>query len=194
MQQPLAFRSYQSFTQEQFASWLDSVPTDDLHHYELLDGFIVREPPAGWPHGEIEIEIGWRLSAWVKPRRLGRTFGSSQGFDLPTGDTVQPDLSFVSTARWQPNPGPGFLRVVPDLLFEILSPGTRDIDQRQKKRIYARNEVREYVLVDPRSQTLERFCLADGSLGEGRVFYANDYESHVLPGFVMPVGELFVDG
>ena len=46
------FQSDRRFTQRQFKHWLRTVPPDDLYHYELLDGFIVMEPPAGWEHGE----------------------------------------------------------------------------------------------------------------------------------------------
>ncbi len=45
----LAFRSLDRMTQEEFASWLEDLPPEDLHHYELLDGFVVMDPPAGCP-------------------------------------------------------------------------------------------------------------------------------------------------
>ena len=49
----LAFRSLDRMSQEEFARWVETLPPEDLHHYELLDGFVVMEPPAGWPHGGI---------------------------------------------------------------------------------------------------------------------------------------------
>jgi len=193
----LVFRSCDPVTRRDFAEWVESVSPDDLHHYELLDGFVVREPPAGWPHGELEIEIGRRLATFVKSRRLGRTFGSSQGFSLPSGDVVEPDVSFVCAERWRAaQPLGGFLTVVPDLVFEILSPSTESIDRGQKKRIYERNGVREYVLLDAEARTLEQFGLVEegARFDGGRVLGAGEtFASRVLPGLVIPVGELFAD-
>ena len=48
-----AFRSEETFTQEEFRAWLDRLPASDIHHYELIRGRIVMSPPAGWPHGGI---------------------------------------------------------------------------------------------------------------------------------------------
>jgi Uma2 family endonuclease len=191
----LAFRSLDPMTQAEFARWLKTVPANDLHHYELLDGFIVMEPPAGWPHGGIEIEVGSRLQAYLESHPIGRLCGSSQGFELPSGDTVEPDLAFISRERWARlrRPIRGFLRVVPDLVVEILSPGTRQIDQKQKKRIYERNGVREYWLVDPRSRSVEVFRLLEkGDYDAGRRFMAGDtLDCGVLPGLRLDVAALF---
>lgn len=196
--QSLAFRSCDPMTQPEFARWLQTIPAGDLHHYELLDGFVVMEPPAGWPHGEIELEIGSRLKSFLRFRskRLGRVFGSSQGFDLPSGDTVEPDVSFVSAERWRelPQPVRGFLKVVPDLVVEVLSPGTERIDQGQKKRIYRRNGVREYWLVDPRSATVQWLCWTeDGDEEDLLVAIGNTLASRVLRGLQIPVADLFPD-
>jgi Uma2 family endonuclease len=204
----LAFRSLDPMTQAEFVRWLETVPQNDLHHYELLDGFIVMEPPAGWPHGGIEIEIGSRLRAFLEAHPIGRLCGSSQGFELPTGDTVEPDLAFISQERWATLPRPirGFLRVVPDLVVEILSPGTRRIDRGQKKKVYERNGVREYWLVDPKSHSVEVFRLRESGkptgpeqdqrrheYGPGRRFAAADtLDCAVLPGLRLAVADLFL--
>ena len=198
----LAFQSLDPMTQAEFARWVETVPHNDLHHYELLDGFIVMEPPAGWPHGGIEIEIGSRLRAFLESHPIGRLCGSSQGFELPTGDTVEPDLAFISQERWARlrRPIRGFLRVVPDLVVEILSPGTRRIDRGQKKKVYERNGVREYWLVDPKSHSVEVFRLRESEQDErepeydaGRRFAAGDtLDCGVLPGLRLAVADLFL--
>jgi Uma2 family endonuclease len=91
----------------------------------------------------------------VKQRRNGKVLDSSQGFELPSGDTVEPDHSFVSNERWDAAPAPKlgeFLKVVPDLVVEVLSQKTASQDRGEKKAIYERNGVREYWLVDPRAR------------------------------------------
>jgi len=183
-------------TQSEFALWLQTIPARDLHRYELLDGFVVMEPLAAWPHGEIEGEVVSRLKSFLmsKPKALGRVFGSSQGFDLPTGDTVEPDVSFVSAERWQAlmRPVRGFPAVVPDLVVEILSPSTKKIDQEQKKRIYERNGVREYWLIDPASHSVQLLVATGSMFDAGRLLSADDVlASQVLPGLEVRVADLF---
>ena len=58
--------------------------------------------------------------------------GSSAGYDLPSGDTLEPDVSFLSAARLAAGPAPErgrFLRIVPDLVVEILSDSTAKRDR-----------------------------------------------------------------
>ncbi|MHC4899787.1 MAG: Uma2 family endonuclease [Planctomycetota bacterium] len=181
-------------TQEEFARWLETLPPGDLHHYELLDGFVVMEPPAGWPHGRIGVLVLTRIENFLGDKPLGLVLDSSQGFNLPTGDTVEPDVTFVSNERWAaiPRPVRGFLAVVPDLVVEILSPSTKRIDQAQKKRIYERNGVREYWLIDPESSSVRQLLLTADGFDEGRVLVDGDIlASAVLAGLRIPVAELF---
>jgi hypothetical protein len=84
----LTFESSQTVTQREFAAWARVLETRDRNRYELLNGRVVLEPPAGWPHGEAEVDVAVALATFVKARRLGKVFGSSQGFELPSGDTV----------------------------------------------------------------------------------------------------------
>jgi len=180
-------------SQAEFAKWVRSRPASDLHHYELLEGQIVCEPPAGWPHGETEAHLVERIAAFVRQRGLGRVFGSSTGLELPSGDTVEPDMSFVSKERWEAqSPKPqGFARVVPDLVVEILSPSTRARDRNQKKRIYERNGVRESWLVDPESRSVTRYVAQDQRFDQGVILGESDrLLSVVLEGFDVDVGGL----
>ena len=95
----IAFESKDRVTQEEFAEWVEKRAPRDFH-VELINGRIVMNPPAGWPHSEVGHNLGLILGNWVKARRLGRVFDSSQGFELPSGDTLEPDRSFVSAKRW----------------------------------------------------------------------------------------------
>lgn len=193
--QEISFESTSQMSAEEFARWVEERASWDLHHYELLNGRVVINPPAGFPHGEIEGAVVTLLRTYVYPRGLGRVHGSSQGFELPSGDTVEPDCSFVSKQRWQqaPEPQPGrFLRAVPDLLVEILSGSTMSRDRGEKKAIYERNGVREYWVIDSRVRTLAVFHLQDGRYGRGET-YAEDaqFKSKVLPELEFTVGSLF---
>jgi Uma2 family endonuclease len=190
------FRSSETFSQHEFARWVETLPPGDLHHYELLNGSIVREPPAGYPHGEVAGKLLYLCQRFVAPRKLGRVFDSSQGFALPSGDTVEPDVSFVSAARWEalPKPVRGYPRVAPELVFEVLSPSTRKLDEIEKKAIYARNGVLEYVLVDPEARTLVQMVAGSSGYDRGVTLSEREiYRSSVLAGLEIAVGDMMAE-
>src|SRR6185369_39881 len=108
-------------------------------------------PPAGWRHGGVEARLAASVGTFVQSRDLGVVFGSSTGYELPSGDTLEPDLSFVSSERWRALPRPipeGFLRIAPTLVVEILSRSSASRDRHEKRAIYAQSGVEEYWLVD----------------------------------------------
>jgi Uma2 family endonuclease len=193
--QDLVFESTRMLTQEAFGVWVRERSGWDLNHYELLQGRVTMTPPAGYPHGEIEANVLALLHAFAKPRALGRVFGSSQGYDLPSGDTLEPDVSFVSTRRWQEAPTPEegkFLRVVPDLVVEILSAATAARDRGAKKAAYEASGVLEYWLVDRGVCEVVRFVRGAQGFGEGRAFRGEELmRSEVLEGLEFPVRVVF---
>ena len=69
-------------------------------------------------------------------------------------DVAQPDMLFVSNDRsaivTERN-----IQGAPDLVVEVLSPGTPRYDRGYKQVLYSRHGVREYWLVDPDAGTVE---------------------------------------
>jgi Uma2 family endonuclease len=189
-----AFSSDARFDQRSFLRWLRQRPASDLNHYELIDGRIVMTPPAGWPHGCIDAALGQLLREHVQRHRLGIVQGSSAGYNLPSGDTVEPDVSFISAARFAagPRPEPGqFLAIVPTLVVEILSAATARRDRTEKKAVYERNGVAEYWLLDPAKRTVTVFCLRRRRYGSGRVYASGPIRSRALPRLRATVEQVF---
>jgi Uma2 family endonuclease len=50
----------------------------------------------------------------------------------------------------------------PDLIVEVLSLDTKQLDRREKFRLYERHGVREYWMLDPSEMLLEAWALHDG--------------------------------
>lgn len=190
-----AFVSTVTFSQKAFKRWVEQRPVTDLNRYELTDGRIVMTPPAGWEHGENEATVIRILGDFVTSHNLGKVFGSSTGYDLPSGDTLEPDASFISVERWSKGPQVGrrqFLKIVPNLVVEILSPATAQRDRVEKKRTYEVNGVDEYWLVDSDRREVTVFQLRAGRYGAGKRFRANqNLRSRVLSGLNLPIRLLF---
>jgi len=136
-----------------------------------------------------------RIHAHGGKHDLGKVFGSSQGYELPTGDTLEPDASFVSNARWSAGPAPKrgeFLRVVPDLVVEILSPSTASRDRGEKRKAYEAAGVRELWLVDERAGEVLVFARKAKTLGRPLVANAGKrVKSIAVAGLVIDTREIF---
>jgi Uma2 family endonuclease len=185
-----AFVSLESFTPATFKRWVNHRPSNDINRYELASGRIIMTPPASWDHAEIESRVIRIIGDYVAKHHLGKSFGSSAGYQLPSGDILEPDASFISRQRWArgPQPLPGqFLKIVPTLVVEILSPATTRRDRIEKKAIYEANGVDEYWLVDPRAREITvYYLLQSGKYDAGHRFQARQtLRSEALPGFAV---------
>ncbi len=120
---------------------------------ELIGGEIRMTPSPEWSHQHAVSVLDRRLGAWAEAADLGIVFVAPLDVYLPSGDVVEPDVLFVARGsnavldRW--------VRGVPDLLVEVLSPSNADFDRGVKRELYARNGVPEYWIVDPEARTIE---------------------------------------
>ena len=107
-------------------------------------------------------------------------------------DTVlQPDLAVVLDEH-RDMIRKGRLFGAPDFVIEILSPSTASRDRREKRAVYARQQLREYWLVDPKRARIEVFVLESGNLVKKAEHDQGEARSlAVLPGFVAPLAEVF---
>lgn len=74
-------------------------------------------------------------------------------------NVVQPDLLVVCDRNKMTDAN---IQGAPDLVAEVLSHSTSLRDKREKKRLYERFGVREYILVYPDDALVERYSLANG--------------------------------
>lgn len=190
------FRSDESFTLRTFRRWVDSRPMSDVNHYELVRGRIVMSPPAGWTHASLGALIVGLLGAHVRRHRLGKVFDASLGYVLPSGDVLEPDASFVSARRFEanrPSRSNEYLRAVPNLVVEILSPGTAVRDRGEKRELYEQNGVDEYWIVDSDHRAVTVFTAGPRGYGAGRTAIGGALRSRVLPKLRVSVAALFSD-
>jgi len=193
MEPQISDRSEQRMTQAEFRDWLQQRPADDLCHYELIHGRIVTSPGAVFGHGRSGATVLAALHRHVSQHQLGAVLDARATYELPSGDTVEPDVSFLSRAKLAaapPDPD-RFVQLVPDLVVEILSPSTAARDRGEKKALYARNGVREYWLVDHRRKRVTVFHLRGEAYDAGVLVTAGRVPSEVLPDLDLQVAAIF---
>ena len=165
---------------------LMALPRDGFKR-ELVDGEIVVSP-AGPRHGYVIIRLGARLWTHVESHDLGYVLDSSTGCWMPSGNLRVPDLTFVAKDRLPDGPGDAFLRVVPDLLAEVLSPGDSPRRILDKVGEYLAAGVRLVWVIDPRTRraTAHRSLTEVHDLGEDDALDGED----VVPGFRCRLGDV----
>ena len=175
-----------------FAEMAAELPETNLPT-ELWDGELVMSPSPSFFHQEIVVRFHDLLRAWVGKHRLGKTGIAPLDTILTSHQVVQPDVFFVATARLAILTDR--LRGAPDLVVEVLSPGTRRRDRLDKRDLYEQHGVKEYWLVDPEDQTVEVLFLEPGGYQQvGRWQPEGQAASRLLQGFKLSVSELFGNG
>jgi len=161
---------------------------------ELVEGRIVPMSPTGGEHGRIEGNFYEAIRSFVRPRKLGQVLVGEVGiFTRRNPDTVRgADVAFVSSERYaRLDSTRGFLKVAPDLVVEVLSPHDPAAEVSQKVTEYLAAGVRLVWVADPEARTVRAYR----SSTDVRVFSPSDRlpGDDVLPGFDMPVAELFAE-
>lgn len=169
------------------------MPEEELWHTELVQGRVVREPPAGYRHGGIGVRLIIRLGGYVEAHRLGQVVNADTGFLLfRNPDTVRaPDVAFVARDRLELQAPEKFYPAHPDLAVEVASPSNTVGEMIAKMLDYLRAGTRMAWMIDPSSRTVTVYrsfddirIVPEEGLLEG---------ADVVPGFTMRVAELFED-
>lgn len=151
---------------------------------ELISGILLMPPPANDLHEDRRGFLLAVLRASVRHRRLGIVLGSRTAVHLQTGENYEPDVLFVSAERANIVRREGVFGA-PDLVIELLSPGTANYDWGIKRRVYAQSGVRELWLIDPNGLDGSAFFQRDESGLKEVSFQDNVLRSLVVPGFYL---------
>lgn len=152
-----------SMTPQELEAAFQAVPPEQVA--EILDGELIVSPRPAFPHANATTRLGGRL----------RPFGDPEGDDPggwiiliepelhlgPRPDIAVPDLAGWRRERMPEMPQTAATTLAPDWVCEVVSPGTEHHDRTRKRRIYARERVAYYWLVDPLERTLEVYRLVN---------------------------------
>jgi len=167
-------------------TWLD----DDTR-YEIIEGELIMAPAPLTKHQFVSGELEFLIRTFVKKYNQGKVFDAPTDVVLSPHNVFQPDILFIS------NENMGILteknvQGAPDLIVEILSPGTAVYDMGIKKDVYERAGVRELWIFDPESDTA--LVYQNGEKGfemTGQAKKKGILKSSVLKGFKVKIEKIF---
>jgi Uma2 family endonuclease len=146
---------------------------EDLRE-EMIDGKVVlMSPRPNYNHNRIAANIYVLFESYLRGKQCT---AFSDGYDLYLSETERfvPDMMIVcdrNKIKWNGVHG------APDLVVEVLSPGTAKYDRGHKKDVYGRCGVREYWIVSPKERSVEVYCLSGTELVLSSIYtLPYDYE------------------
>jgi Uma2 family endonuclease len=184
------------YTYADYLTWLDD------KRRELINGIMHLMSGPLRRHGRVSWKLGVRIEIFIEKKK-GKCHVYYAPFDvrLPLHgsmdddkvyDVVQPDICVICDMTKLDDKG---CICAPDLIVEVLSPSTLKYDWNYKFNLYEAAGVREYWIVDPKTQTTNIFLLQpDGKYDMGTV-YDNTQKAPVsiLEGLEIDLNDIFED-
>ncbi len=168
-----------------------NIPEEDENRYELINGELYMAPAPSWEHQESSGNLYSILRAFVLANLLGRVVYSPIDMFLSDEDVFQPDIVFISNERLGIIHSDG-IHGAPDLVIEVLSPGTERIDRTLKSERYEMFDVSEYWQANPIAKTILVLRARDGAFERVGLFTEGmTLETPLLPGLRVDVSEVF---
>ncbi|MBY5959829.1 Uma2 family endonuclease [Membranicola marinus] len=137
----------------------DALPEGTLA--QLIENQLVMSPSPTTIHQKILNKINVMIYNYLEEDPLGEVFIAPYDVYLDEQNVFQPDIVFIGSDNLLNIKDNGF-HGAPDLVIELLSPGTSKFDLNQKKDIYERHGVQEYWIVEPTTKEVQGFFLNDG--------------------------------
>lgn len=161
---------------------------DDGFKYQVLNGIVVVSPRPTPGHQLLLGELIGQLGVLTRRPPIARAYADIDvrfDFDL----VYRPDIVVIRRDRIPKTPKR--IDIVPDLIVEILSPGSEAMDQRTKFADYERYGVQEYWIVEVAPVLAVRaFTLTGGRYVERPAAIPGTVSSTAFPGFTLDVQAL----
>lgn len=178
-----------TYTAEEF----EALP-DDGNRYELLNGRLIKMPPAGDRHGTVIENLVYYLRQFDPSRLLGKTWATT-GFKLDDNNTPEPDLMYVVANRRPPETEKA-LQIIPDLIVEVWSPSQLtkqglNAEARDKIKKYHDADVKIIWSINPEKRTV---AVYHHDQTDPVAFLTVNDEldgEQIIPGFKLKVSKLF---
>jgi Uma2 family endonuclease len=129
---------------------------------EVIDNTLYMSPSPSTNHQDTLGEIFFKIKQYLIQHQSGKVFIAPLDVYLDNElDVVQPDLIFIKTEHQNLIQQKGIVGS-PDMVIEILS-SNKSYDTAKKFELYQRNQVAEYIIINPDTKEVLQYLLKDGA-------------------------------
>jgi len=142
-------------------------------------------------HQTALINLATQLKEFAKRNQLGTVLVAPFDVYFSEDEFVQPDLLFVAKEHVERLTDNG-VKGAPDLVVEIVSPGSARTDRLTKRNLYAKHGVSEHWIISPNERTMEVLSLKEGNYESVGLYEGDEaIKSPLLPGLLIVSNPLF---
>ncbi|MEQ8676725.1 MAG: Uma2 family endonuclease [Aggregatilineales bacterium] len=169
---------------------------ETMTRIELINGVVVY--PHGYGEGDMapapqishQMVTGKTYALLLKLDLNGTVLIAPVDVKLPDSSTIQPDVLWIA---------PDSLCVIerqrivgaPELMVEVISPGSERYDKVDKFRLYEKNGVKEYWIAHPEAKYLEVWQLINGLFQKSGIYKMDESFTSPLLQKVIHLAEIF---
>jgi Uma2 family endonuclease len=137
------------------AAMVRELPDDGFRH-EVVDGMHLVTPAPSWTHQDAVLQLARRLMDYVARHEIGHVVIAPADIEFDEHNLVEPDLFVVPLVGGKRPRAWEDVRALL-LVVEVMSPSTASTDRLRKRRLYQRQGVAEYWIVDVDARAVERW-------------------------------------
>jgi Uma2 family endonuclease len=134
--------------------------------YQLINEELIMSPSHVSLHQRILLKIVGCFGDFIEKDNLGEWFISPLDVHFDEENIFQPDIFFISKDNPVQVADHDWVRGIPDLIIEILSPSNAYYDTQKKMRVYEKYGVTEYFIVDPEVKMVASYSIVAGKYKE----------------------------
>jgi Uma2 family endonuclease len=127
---------------------------DNGKRYEIIDGELYMAPAPTLGHQDTIGEFHFTIKSFLETNPIGKIYLAPTDIIFSDIDVMQPDLIFVSKEKFDILTREN-IQGAPDLVIEVLSPGTEKRDRTIKLKAYSKFGVSEYWMASNEKATVE---------------------------------------
>jgi Uma2 family endonuclease len=136
---------------------------EDGKRYEIIEGELYMSPSPNLEHQFVAGNIFGTIWTYLQAHPVGKVYSAPADVILSEVDILQPDIVFLSREKFDRLTRAN-IQGAPDLVVEVLSPGTEKRDRTLKLKKYSEFGVEEYWMVSEENATLEVWRRQGGKL------------------------------
>jgi Uma2 family endonuclease len=157
---------------------------------ELIGGEIVVSPSPTPRHDIVISNLKDELRVHCETLGLSRWYQAPVDLFIAGYDVLQPDL-MVFRADQEPGLDELPVRRIPSIVIEVLSPGTRKKDLREKLPRYAGRGIAEFWVIDPANRSITLYLLGKDGAYQPYIVGKDPIEVGIYRGVTLPIDRIF---